>query len=174
MGIEALRDLIPDFAKDIRLNLGAVVEQPELSPAARWGSALVAALACGEPTVIAHVTEDALPHLSSDEQGAVRSAAAIMAMNNVYYRFIHLSHDEALSAAPARLRMNVMRGHKADHELFELWSLVVSAVYGCGMCIESHLAQLRLKGMSNESILAGIRIGAVVHAVSRIVASSSS
>lgn len=172
MGLQALRESIPDFAKDIRLNLGTVLDQIELSLVARWGCALATALAVGEAVTLAHIREEAKIHLSEGEYKAVETAVALMSMNNIYYRFLHLAQDEDLSKAPARLRMSGMRREEGeDSELFELWSLVVSAVYGCGRCIESHLALLRSKGMSNEAVLAAIRIGAVVHAAARVLAS---
>jgi alkyl hydroperoxide reductase subunit D len=51
---------------------------------------------------------------------------------------------------------------KAD---FELWSLAVSAINGCGMCMESHEKVVRAAGLTQEQVQAAVRIAAVVHAV---------
>ena len=96
---------------------------------------------------------------------AAKAAAAIMGMNNVYYRFLHLVEDEEYSRLPAKLRMNVIANPGAPKEDFELWSLAVSAVNGCGKCITAHEKVLRDAGVSREQIQAAVRIAAVVHAV---------
>jgi alkyl hydroperoxide reductase subunit D len=50
-------------------------------------------------------------------------------------------------------------------EDFELWSMAVSAVNGCGTCLVSHEQELRKANMSTEQIHEGLRIAAVVKAV---------
>jgi alkyl hydroperoxide reductase subunit D len=52
---------------------------------------------------------------------------------------------------------------------FELWSLAVSAVNGCGMCIDSHEKILRDAGVTAEAIQAAVRIASVVHAVAAVL-----
>jgi len=86
-----------------------------------------------------------------------------MGMNNIYYRFHHLSNNEKYAALPARLRMNIMRTHGADQVDFELWALVVSAINGCGKCVSSHEKILLEKGITEDLILAAVRIASVVH-----------
>jgi alkyl hydroperoxide reductase subunit D len=88
-----------------------------------------------------------------------------MAMNNIYYRFVHLAGNADYRTMPARLRMNALARPGVEKADFELWSLAVSAINGCGMCIESHERALRQAGVTAESIQAAIRIAAVVHAV---------
>lgn len=100
-------------------------------------------------------------------QGA-KAAAAIMGMNNIYYRFQHLAENEKYSTIPARLRMNVVRTHGSDPVDFELWCTAVSAVNGCGKCIVAHERTLREKGVSVETIAAAIRIASVVHAIATV------
>jgi alkyl hydroperoxide reductase subunit D len=87
-----------------------------------------------------------------------------MAMNNVYYRFTHLVGGDYPNM-PARLRMNVMARPGVDKADFELWSLAVSAVNGCGMCMESHEKVVRAAGLTTEQVQAAVRIAATVHAV---------
>ena len=88
-----------------------------------------------------------------------------MAMNNIYYRFVHLVHAPDYKTLPAKLRMTAMAKPGVDKVDFELWSLVVSAVNGCGMCMESHEKIVRNAGLTQEAVQAAVRIAAVVHAV---------
>src|SRR5690606_22595707 len=97
--------------------------------------------------------------------GAAKTAASIMAMNNVYYRFTHLASAPDYRAMPAKLRMNAMAKPGVDKADFELWSIAVSAINGCGMCIDSHEKVLRQHGVTTDAIQAAVRIAAVVHAV---------
>ena len=91
-----------------------------------------------------------------------------MAMNNVYYRFTHLVGGEYPNM-PAKLRMNVMARPGVDKATFELWSLAVSAVNGCGMCMESHERAVRQQGLTAEQVQAAVRIAAVVHAAAAVL-----
>jgi alkyl hydroperoxide reductase subunit D len=99
------------------------------------------------------------------EVEGAKAAAAIMAMNNIYYRFLHLVEDNEYQTMPARLRMNVIANHGIDKLDFELISLAVSAVNGCGLCVTSHEKKLRSHDVSRESIQSAVRIAATVHAV---------
>ena len=96
---------------------------------------------------------------------AAQAAAAIMATNKVYYRFLHLVENEGYGKLPAKLRMNVMANPGTAKENFELWSLAVSAVNGCGKCMAAHEQGLRGAGVSAEQVQAAVRIASVVHAV---------
>ena len=163
--IDALKDALPDYAKDQKLNLSSLVGDTVLTPQQRWGTLLASALASRNPTVVAHVAAEAAQHLSPQAQEAAKVAASIMAMNNIYYRFVHLAGDQDYMTMPAKLRMNVIGKPGVDKVDFELWSLAVSAVNGCGMCIESHDKALKQAGVSREAIQQAIRIAAVIHAV---------
>ena len=125
MSIEALKSRIPEYAKDLKLNLGSLATEPSLSVQQRAGSFVAAALASRNAEV------------SAEALAAAKAAAAIMGMNNVYYRFTHEVGGDYPNM-PARLRMNVMAKPGVDKADFELWSLAVSAVNGCAMCMESH------------------------------------
>lgn len=100
---------------------------------------------------------------------AARSAAAIMAMNNIYYRFTHLVGDEEYRTLPARLRMNAIAKPAGEKTDFELYSLAVSAINGCGMCMASHEQVLRKSGIAREAIQSVARIASVVHAVAGVL-----
>nr|WP_294520019.1 carboxymuconolactone decarboxylase family protein [uncultured Rhodopila sp.] len=164
MSLENLKSALPDYAKDIRLNLGSLATEPALSDEQRAGTFIVSALASRSPAVTAAIIAEFAPGLSPEALNAAKAAASIMAMNNIYYRFTHLVGGD-YPAMPARLRMNVMAKPGVDKATFELWSLAVSAINGCGMCMESHERAVRQHGMTAEQVQAAVRIAAVVHAV---------
>ena len=113
--------------------------------------------------MIRHILAEFAPQLSAEALAAAKAAASIMGMNNVYYRFTHLVPGD-YATMPAKLRMNVMAKPGVEKVDFELWSLAVSAINGCGMCMESHEKVLLQHGVSKEQVQAAVRIAAVVHA----------
>ncbi|MBY0337944.1 MAG: carboxymuconolactone decarboxylase family protein [Acetobacteraceae bacterium] len=164
MSLEALRNLLPEYAKDQKLNLGTLSTEPSLSEQQRAGTFVVSALAGRNPTVIKHILAEFGPKLSAEALTAAKAAASIMGMNNIYYRFTHLVHGD-YATMPAKLRMNIMAKPGVEKVDFELWSLAVSAINGCGMCMESHEKVLLQHGVTKEQVQAAVRIAAVVHAV---------
>ena len=163
MTLEELLSSLPDYAKDLRLNWSSLVNATELNETQKWGSFVAAAYGARSPRLLKAVEAEAAGHVSPEVITAAKGAAAIMGMNNIYYRFQHLSPNEEYATRPPRLRMNIMRTHGADPTDFELWSLVVSAINGCGKCVTAHEKVLLEKGVSVENILASVRIAAVVH-----------
>ncbi|OAA25447.1 alkyl hydroperoxide reductase subunit D [Frankia sp. EI5c] len=164
MSVAHLRELLPDYAKDIRLNLGSVTSQSNLSTQQLWGTVLASAIASRGGTALAELEAEAVENLSPTAATAARTAAALMAMNNVYYRTMHLLEDKEYSKLRAGLRMNAIANPGVDKVDFELWSLAVSAVNGCGMCLTAHEHELRQRGVSREVIQDAIRVASVVHA----------
>jgi len=151
--LESIREALPGYARDLQLNLGSVLTPagaPGLSERQIWAVALAAASASRNP---AH------------------AAAAVMAMNNVYYRFLHLVGDEEYAKLPARLRMNVIGNPGIGKADFELLALAVSAINGCGSCVASHERQLRQHGLEREAVQSAVRIAATVHAAARVLES---
>lgn len=169
MSIEALLAASPDYAKDLKLNLPNVLAQAELTPQQAWGTAAAVAMAVHNARVRDAILADAATHLSPEAMKAARTAASLMGMNNIYYRFQHLSGNSRYSEIPARLRMQGIRNHGGDPVDFELWCLAVSAVNGCGVCIASHEKVLREKGVTEETILAAIRIASVIHGLATAI-----
>jgi lipoyl-dependent peroxiredoxin subunit D len=165
MTIEAIHDALPDYAKDLKLNLSSLLADTVLTEQQRWGTLLATALAARNASLVAAVAADAAQHLSPAALGAAKAAASIMAMNNIYYRFTHLAADRDYATMPARLRMNVIANPGVDKADFELWSLAVSAINGCGKCIDAHDQVLRKAGLSREAIQQAVRIASVIHAV---------
>jgi lipoyl-dependent peroxiredoxin subunit D len=168
MSIETLKNRLPDYAKDIRLNLGSLAGEPSLTAEQRAGIFIASALASRNAEVTAAIMAEFAPQLTIEALEAAKAAAAVMAMNNIYYRFIHLVGGDYPNM-PARLRMNVMARPGVDRAVFELWSLAVSAVNGCGMCMESHERAVRQHGLTAEQVQSAIRIAAVVHAAATVL-----
>ena len=168
MSLESLKNRLPDYARDLKLNLGSLAAEPGLTEQQRAGTFVAAALAAREPTTIQAVLGEFAPKLSPEALTAAKAAAAIMAMNNIYYRFVHMMSERAdanYKTMPAKLRMNVIGKPGVDKVDFELWSLAVSAINGCGMCIDAHEKVMREHGVTAEQVQAAVRIAAVVHAV---------
>ena len=172
MSIDALRDLLPAYAKDLSLNLSSLSNETVLTDQQKWGCFLASAHAVGVPEVVVAI-ETAAGVLSPEAKTAAKAASAIMGMNNVYYRSLHLITNPDYRTLPAKLRMNVIVNPGVDKVDFELWSLAVSAINGCGMCLDSHEAELRKHAVPNTSIQTAIRIAAVVNAVSHVIAAEN-
>lgn len=159
---------LPDYAKDLRLNLDSLLGgsgTPGLAPKQVAIIALASAIASRHAPLTRAVRERFADQLSDAEAAGAQAAAAIMAMNNIYYRFVHLVEDAEYATLRASLRMNVMANPGCDKIDFELASLAVSAINGCGMCMASHEKTLRKHGIEPVAIQSAARIAAVVHAV---------
>ena len=165
MSIQALKDRLPEYAKDLKLNLGSLASESLLSEAQKAGTFIATAIASRNTEVIAAVSAEFGPKLDAANLQAVKAAAAIMGMNNVYYRFLHLAGTDEYSKLPAKLRMNVIANPGAARQDFELWCLAVSAINACGKCISAHEKVLRDAGVTGEQIQAAVRIASVIHAV---------
>lgn len=166
-----LRDRLPDFAKDLRLNLDSISNEagaPGLSQKQIWLIASASALTAGD-RVLGQALADA-GRLSTEERDGAAAAFAVMSMNNVYYRFTHGVSDSAYRELPPRLRMNVMARPGIDKAAFELCSLAVSAINGCGQCMDSHEKVLRQHGLGQESVHSTVRIAAVIKAIASVLA----
>ncbi len=166
--IETLKNAIPDYARDLRLNLTTLAADVTLTAQQRAGTFIASALASRNAEVTRAVVAEFGPSLSPEALAAAKAAASIMAMNNIYYRFTHLVGGDYPNL-PARLRMNVIGKPGVEKLDFELWSLAVSAVNGCGMCMEAHEKVVRHGGLTQEQVQTAVRIASVVHAVAAIL-----
>jgi lipoyl-dependent peroxiredoxin subunit D len=173
MSLEALKTAVPEYAKDLKLNLSSLARETNLDDQKKWGTFLASAHAVGVPAVIKAVEAEIADKLSPEAISAAKSAAAIMGMNNVYYRFVHLSSAKDYKTLPAKLRMNVIANPGVDKADFELWSLAVSAINGCGACIDSHEAELRRHGVSAEQIQTAVRIASTLNAIAAVLKAES-
>lgn len=170
MNLEQLRNEIPDFGRDIRLNIESVLSaegSPGLTPKQIFGTALACAYSLENLQLVEMLKTQSGGELDDATVEAAKGAATIMAMNNVYYRAQHLMDDAELKKLPARLRMNIIGKPGIEKAEFELMSFSVSALAGCGQCMTSHLAELRKAGVSNEGVQSGLKIASVLQAASR-------
>jgi alkyl hydroperoxide reductase subunit D len=170
--LDLIRDSIPDYARDLKLNLGSVLTEagaPGLNNRQIWSVAVASSIAARNLAFTRGIESAAAEHLDAAHLQAARAAAAIMGMNNIYYRFLHLVEDDEYQAMPARLRMNILANPGIDKLDFELLSLAVSAINGCGLCISSHEKKLRQHGYTREMIQSAVRIAATVHAVAGVL-----
>ena len=169
MAFAGIKSGLPDYAKDLRLNLESVLSEagaPGLSDAQIRAIALASAVASRHAPVVAAAQAHAETILSPAEIAGARAAAAMMAMTNVYYRFNHLVANQEYATMRAGLRMNVMANPGIDKLAFELCALAVSAINGCGACLDSHEKVLRSHGVTAQGVQSAVRIAAVLHAVS--------
>jgi len=173
--LDSIREALPGYARDLQLNLGTVLTPagaPGLSERQIWAVALAAAAASRNADFTRRLQALAAQHLDAAHVSAAHAAAGIMAMNNVYYRFLHLVEDEEYARLPARLRMSVIGNPGIAKADFELLALAVSAINGCGSCVAAHERQLRQHGLEREAVQSAVRIAATVHAVARVLESS--
>lgn len=168
MGIENLKGKIGSFAKDTKINLGNVLSEEGsagLSDTEIACIALASAYCMKNKSIISELEDEYASVLDEQHMEACKAAASIMAMNNVYYRFVHLVSDESFSSMPANLRMQVIGNPGIEKKTFELCSLAVSAINACGMCIDSHTKHLIELGVTKQGIQSVIRIASVLHSL---------
>src|SRR3982751_4194610 len=176
MNLESIKSRVPDYAKDLRLNLDSVLTEsgaPGLSSKQIAIIALASAIASRHEPLTEAIAAQAAGVLSPVELDGARAAAAIMAMNNIYYRFTHLVEEREYETMRASLRMNVMANPGCSKIDFELASLAVSAINGCGKCVDSHEKTLKKHEVSALAIQSAARIAAVIHAVAVTVEQAS-
>lgn len=170
MSIDILKAGIGDYAKDIRLNLSKVLT-PDGAAGLVQNQIFVVALSCAyavkNQDLVGAILAESGNALSDAEKTAAKSAASIMAMNNIYYRFIHLVEDTEFAHMPAGLRMQILMNSGIDKKDFELCALAVSAINGCGMCMDSHVKTLIHEGVSKQAIQSAIKIASVIHATAQ-------
>jgi len=160
--MDAIKDRLPAAARDLKINLGVITSSTALAPSQAWTIALASAVVTREPTLIAAV--EAASQLAPEAIAAAKGAAAIMGMNNVYYRFLHYTGDE-YAQLPARLRMQIIGNPGIDKLDFELACLAASAIAGCEACVRSHEKAVRERGGSKEMVQDAVRIAAVLNGV---------
>ena len=161
----ALQARLPDTLKDLRLNLSGIERTETLTPSQLWGTVVAAALTSRNADLIRAAAAEALKRVDAKTVEAARTASALMAMNNVYYRFRHMAEDREFANLPARLRMQGMASHGAPVDDFELWCVAVSAINNCGACVNSHVAKLRAHEVARETIHDAVRVASIVFSV---------
>ena len=168
MSLKQFADALPEYAKDLRLNLGSILSDQLLGEERKLSLLLACAHGSGYKPLVEAAEAEIAGKLDDKVANAARGAAAVMAMNNVYYRFVHLVANPEYGTKPARLRMNFIGQHGIPKEDFELFSLAVSAMNGCGMCIDSHERVLLEHGVKPDVIQNAVRIAAVMKAIATV------
>ncbi|MFP4144767.1 MAG: carboxymuconolactone decarboxylase family protein [Phycisphaeraceae bacterium] len=164
--LDALRDELPEVARDLRLNLQSVLQADKLTPEQTWGVALASAYFVRDAELIDAVLGDAKEAGIDDAViEDARAAAALMGMNTMYYRFRHLVSNSNYNQVAPRLRMQRMGQPATDATTFELFAMAAAVLSGCQMCINAHESKLRKGEMTEEEIHEAVRIAAVVHGV---------
>lgn len=168
MSIDNLKSSLPEYAKDLKLNLGTIIRSTELSEQQLWGTFLASAAATRNDAVFSEVADEAKEHLSDAAFDAALAAASIMAMNNVAYRAKgYLGSDYA--QVKMGLRMNVISNPGVEKSDFELWSLAVSTINGCEHCSVAHDKVVRQEGLTKEQVWEAIKVAATVQGVAQAV-----
>jgi alkyl hydroperoxide reductase subunit D len=171
MSLDLLKDLVKDYGKDIRINLENILSlegAPGLNEIQIYGTFLASAYGSRSEKLKTLAEEIVQGILSAEEVEGIKAAATIMGMNNIYYRYLHLlDGQESLKQLPAKLRMTVIGRPGIEKVNFEIYSLAVSAISGCGMCINAHVQELKKAGIEDLGIQSTIRIAAVTNAVAQ-------
>lgn len=167
--VDALKEAsIPDYAKDTRLNLDAVIKRSTLPIEEAEAVALAAAFATGNSKLWTWIDSQIV---NRTEAQAALTAGAIMAQNNIWYPFVEMANDEQLKGLPAQLRMNAIASHGGTTKArFEAYSLSASIVGKCHFCVKAHYETLKQEGYSVEQLRDIGRIAAVITSVARVVA----
>jgi alkyl hydroperoxide reductase subunit D len=171
MSIEQLRHQLPEYAKDLKLNIGSVVRGTVLGEQQLWGTLLASAAATHNATTLREIAQEAADYLSETAFHAALGAASIMGLNNVFYRtrgYLGGKYDDLRP----NLRMNIIANSGVEKTDFELWSLAVSSMNGCPHCLEAHEKTLRDAGVSREVIFEAIRIASIVNGVGQAIFAS--
>ena len=170
--LNSIKELIPDYAKDIRLNIDGTIARSSLEGNDAVGVALAAAFAAKSRKIIDIIVGSGA--LSAEESNAALTAAALMGMNNVWYPYVEMAGDADLKSQPAQLRMNAYASNGGvDKRRFEMYALSASIIGKCHFCVKSHFELLQKEGMSAQQLRDVGRIAAVVNAASQVIAASS-
>jgi alkyl hydroperoxide reductase subunit D len=171
MALEALIAALPPYAADVAANLAALVAETTLSDQQKWGCFVAAAHAVATPVALQAIEAAAAASgLSVEARAAAKGAAAIMAQNNIYFRALALLKNQEYRGLRSRLRMGITFKPGVPMDDFDLWCVAVSAIHGCPDCLDAHERALRGRGVAAEAVQTALRIAAVTHAVSLVLA----
>ena len=165
--VDQIKEALPDYAKDTKLNLDNVINRSSLDSVEAAGCALAAAMATGNGKLVSFVQSSME---DSKERDAALTAASLMAMNNVWYPYVEMAEDENLRGLPAQLRMNAISTHGGTTKArFESYSLAASIVGKCHFCIKAHYDTLKKEGYTVEQLRDIGRIASVITSVARVL-----
>lgn len=163
--IDAVKQALPDYAKDAKLNLDGVLLRSSLNADEAMGCAVAALAATGNGKLLSVLLAD-----NPTEASAAMTAASLMAQNNVWYPYVEMAEDEQLKGLPAQLRMNAIATHGGTtKERFEAYSLAASIVGKCHFCVKAHYDGLKKMGYTVEQLRDIGRIAAVMNSVAKVL-----
>ncbi len=165
--VDTIKDALPEYAKDTKLNLDAVLLRSSLDPVVAHGCAIAASMATGNGKLLSFIEQG----MEDDKEcDAALIAAAIMAQNNVWYPYVEMADDPALKGLPAQLRMNAIASHGGTTKAnFEAFSLAASIVGKCHFCVKAHYDTLKAEGYTVENLRDIGRIASVMNAVAKVL-----
>ena len=165
--VDTIKEALPDYAKDTRLNLDSVINRSTLDIMEANGCALAAAMATGNGKLVTFIYSDIE---DATERDAALTASSLMGMNNVWYPYVEMAEDERLSGLPAQLRMNAIASHGGTTKArFESYSLAASIVGKCHFCVKAHYETLKKEGYTVEQLRDIGRIAAVITSVAKVL-----
>src|SRR5258705_3494038 len=166
--LAAIKEWIPDYAKDIRLNLDGTIARSSLEGTDAVGVALAAAFAAKSPKIIAAIREAGV--LSPQETNGALTAAALMGMNNVWYPYVEMTDSADLKSQPAGVRMNAYASHGGvDKRRFEMYALAASIIGKCHFCVKSHFDTLVNEGLTSPQLPDSGRLASVLNAAAQAI-----
>ena len=165
--VDQLKEGLPEYAKDTKLNLDAVIKRSSLASEEAEAIALSAAFATGNGKLITFISSGIA---DTKERDAALTAGSIMAQNNIWYPYVEMADDENLKGLPAQLRMNAIASHGGTTKArFEAYSLAASIVGKCHFCVNAHYETLKKEGYTVEQLRDIGRIAAVITSVARVL-----
>jgi alkyl hydroperoxide reductase subunit D len=168
--VDTIKEALPDYAKDTRLNIDGVINRSSLDVVEANGCALAAAMATGNGKLVTFIQSGIEFAKHEVERDAAMTASAIMAQNNVWYPYVEMADDPALKGLPAGLRMNAIASHGGTTKArFEAYSLAASIVGKCHFCVKAHYETLKTEGYSVEQLRDIGRIASVINSIAKVL-----
>ena len=165
--VDTLKESLPEYAKDIKLNLDAVINRSTVDAELATHLALASAFATGNGKLIAFIAAGSNNEI---EKNAALTAGAIMAQNNIWYPYLEMANDSNLKGLPAQLRMNAIASHGGTSKAnFEAYCLASSIIGKCHFCVKAHYETLKEEGYTVEQLRDIGRIAAVINSISKIL-----
>jgi alkyl hydroperoxide reductase subunit D len=165
--VEQIKEGLPEYAKDTKLNLDSVINRSTLDSIEANACALAAAMATGNGKLVTFIQSNIA---DATERDAALTASSLMGMNNVWYPYIEMADDANLKGLPAQLRMNAISTHGGTtKERFEAYSLAASIVGKCHFCVKAHYDNLKKMGYTVEQLRDIGRIAAVITSVAKVL-----
>lgn len=165
--VDQLKEGLPEYAKDTKLNLDSVIKRSTLDPVEAQGCALAAAMSSGNGKLVTFISSGIADEV---ERNAAMTASSLMTMTNTWYPFVEMADDPNLSGLPAQLRMNAISTHGSTTKArFESYSLAASIVGKCHFCVKAHYDTLKKEGYTVEQLRDIGRIAAVVNSLAKVL-----